>query len=113
TEKVSEMVSAGKVDFDTFAKAMKGGVGGAAKESGKTFSGAWANMNAALGRVGAAMLSGIFPKIQGAMGDLTDLFDLMTPVAERWGTALGNAFGWVSEQLGKFFSNFGDGVGVA
>ena len=110
---VSEMASKGEIDFDTFARAMEGGLGGAAQESGKTFSGAWANMNAALGRVGAAMLTGIFPKIQGAMVGLTGIFDKMTPVAERWGALLGAVFVKVGSAVGGFVSDFRAGEGAA
>ena len=49
---VSDMVSKGKIDFATFEAAMRQGMGGAALKSGETFSGAVANMQAALGRLG-------------------------------------------------------------
>ena len=110
---VSDMASKGEIDFDTFARAMEGGLGGAAQASGKTFSGAWANMNAAMGRVGAALLSGLFPKLQGGFGGITAMLDRMTPAAERWGAALGTGISVVSQHIGGFVSNFRSGEGAA
>lgn len=52
TQDVSEMVSKGKVDFATFATALDKYLGGSALAAGETFSGAMANVRAALSRVG-------------------------------------------------------------
>ena len=49
---VSDMVSDGKIDFQTFADAMQEGLGGAALSAGTTFTGALANVKAALSRLG-------------------------------------------------------------
>lgn len=46
------MVSKGKIDFQTFADSMQEGLGGAALAAGDTFSGALANVKAALSRLG-------------------------------------------------------------
>lgn len=113
TEQAQKMASEGKVSFEDFASAMESGLGGAAKESGKTFTGAWKNTMAALGRVGAGALSGIFPQMQKGLGGLTGLFDKMTPVAEAWGEKLSSAIGVVAGGVGGFVKDFRAGEGVA
>ncbi|RYE42586.1 MAG: hypothetical protein EOP24_32120 [Hyphomicrobiales bacterium] len=87
--KVSELASKGKVDFATFQKAMEDGLGGAALESGNTFTGAFKNMNAALGRLGASVLKGVFPKMTKGFGDVTTELDKLGPAAERFGQNVG------------------------
>ena len=57
-DELSSMVSKGKVDAATFRKVIEENIGGAALASGKTVRGAWANVGAALGRVGAMFLAG-------------------------------------------------------
>lgn len=98
-EEASKMASAGEIDFETFQKAMQKGLGGAAQESGKTFSGSVANMQAALGRLGASVLSGVFPKIAPMLTKLTGWLDQAGPYAERFGAALGTAFTWLGQKI--------------
>jgi len=87
-EEASKMASRGEVDFATFQKAMEKGVGGAALESGKTFSGAFANMQASLGRIGANLLSGFFPKMTDGFGDITTVMVKLEPKAKKLGERL-------------------------
>lgn len=56
-EAVTELVSKGKIDFETFQAAMELGMGGAALKTGETFQGSLANVQAALSRLGAAALT--------------------------------------------------------
>lgn len=74
-EEISEMVSKGEIDFQTFADAMESGVGGSAQKMGETFQGAVANMGAALGRVGATVLDPFFDLATGGFGSVTDALD--------------------------------------
>lgn len=74
---IREMVSKGKIDFKTFAKAMDDAFGPHAKEANKTFTGALSNMKAALSRIGAEFYSpgleyarDIFISITGAVNQL-------------------------------------------
>jgi tape measure domain-containing protein len=60
-EEVVKLASAGKIGFAEFQNAIESGMGGAAQESGKTFTGALANARAALGRLGARVLEPVFP----------------------------------------------------
>ena len=94
SEEASKMASRGEIDFATFQSAMEGGMGGAALASGATFSGAMDNMGAALGRVGANLLSGVFPQMKDGLGGITEF---LGPLEEK-AAAAGEAFGvWAAE----------------
>lgn len=89
---VRKLASQGEIDFETFQRAMEGGLGGAAQESGKTFAGSLANVNAALGRLGARVLGGVFSKMPAVFQNLGTQIDKLGPVADRVGAALGSGF---------------------
>lgn len=108
-EEASKMASDGEIDFETFQKAMQKGLGGAAQESGKTFSGSMNNMKAALGRLGASVLSGIFPKLAPMLSTITGWLDKAGPYAERFGEALGEGISWASDAIGGLFDLFAKG----
>ena len=98
---VKDLASKGKVDFATFQKAMESGMGGAALKSGQTFKGALANMQAALGRLGANLLGGVFEKLPNLFGKVTGALDGLGPTAAKVGEAIGSAFGKVGDRLRK------------
>nr|DAM79378.1 MAG TPA: tail tape measure [Caudoviricetes sp.] len=101
SEEVSDMVSKGEIDFATFERAMRNGVGGAALEMGNTFQGALANMGAAMGRFGATLLQPFYDSAPALMTSVGGIFDAMgdavAPAMEQIGTLLTPAF----ESLGK------------
>lgn len=74
-EKLREMVSAGKLDAETYFKVIEKNIGGAALESGKTTRGAWDNMRAAMARVGEAIVKDIIPRVRDAFGSIGKWFD--------------------------------------
>lgn len=71
-EEARKLASEGAVSFETFANAMESGLGGAALESGNTTRGAFANMEAAVSRVGANFLGGVFPVFKEFFGGIQD-----------------------------------------
>lgn len=85
---VSDMVSSGEIDFQTFAGAMEGYVGGGAKRMGNTVSGALKNLGAAFGRVGADVAKGAFSEAPAVLNELTDQVDglgaVVGPMAQEW-----------------------------
>jgi tape measure domain-containing protein len=95
--KASEMVSKGKVDFKNFESAMKEGVGGAAKDSGKTFEGAWANVLAALGRIGENLLSPLFDESKSVLQQLPELLSGVEDKAKSVGEAIAKVVDWVKK----------------
>lgn len=69
------------IDFDTFAEAMEKNIGGAALKTGETFKGAFANMGAALGRLGAELIRPAFENAPKVFASLTDALDGATDAA--------------------------------
>lgn len=104
---VKDLVSEGEVDFKTFRKVIEDNMAGAALESGNTTRGALANVQAALARFGAALLSGIFPHIRTFFGQLIVWIDALTekvgPFAEKLSKNLGGAFRSVIPYMQAFF----------
>ena len=70
---VREMVSKGKLDFQTFADAMDDAFGEHAKKANETFTGALSNIRAALARIGALFISPLVEQ----NGALVQLFNVL------------------------------------
>ncbi|QCB97116.1 hypothetical protein E5206_09385 [Arthrobacter sp. PAMC25564] len=137
-EETVKLASDGKINFETFQKAMEAGLGGAALKSGETLKGAFKNTMASVSRIGASLLSGVYPKIReffaGAInwlkpledgakiagvkiGEFIDkvmdgangLYDLI--VKGDFTGALTKAFGWQEDsKLVDFLLNVRDGA---
>ena len=75
---VSDMVSDGKIDFRTFADAMQEGLGGAALSAGTTFTGALANVKAALSRLGETAATPVLNGLRGLFNQAIPLIDAFT-----------------------------------
>lgn len=75
---VSAMVSDGKIDFATFEAAMRDGMGGAAKEMGNSIRGSLANVGAAVGRLGEAILKPVMQHGPQVIAGLTEGIDTLT-----------------------------------
>ena len=89
TEAAQKMVSNGQVTFTDFQKMVETRMGGAALKSGDTATGAFANVQAALGRLGAAFLAPVFGDLPGLFKDLTARLDELAPAAESFGKIAG------------------------
>ncbi|MDV8013237.1 tape measure protein [Rhodococcus sp. IEGM 1241] len=72
---LSKMVSDGEVDSATFRKVISDNIGGAALESGNTVKGAFENMKASIGRLGAEAIGPGFERLPAAMAGITAAFD--------------------------------------
>ena len=87
SEEVSDMVSKGKIDFQTFADSMQEGLGGAALAAGDTFQGALANVKAALGRLGEGpgkiALESLRKTFNAAIPAVDALSSQLTPFVEQ------------------------------
>lgn len=115
TEEAQKMVSAGKVSFEDFAEVMQDTLGGAAQASGETFTGAWKNVGAALGRIGETLLKPFFDAAKGGMAGLTAVLDgindALKPVMAAFGEWLGS-IDWakVGQQMGAIFTPLWDAL---
>ena len=86
---VREMVSKGKISFETFAAAMDDAFGEHAKKANETFTGAMSNVKAALARIGALFISplieqnGAFVKLFNTLRvKINDIKSAMIPIAD-------------------------------
>lgn len=79
-QEVRKMISDGKIDFQTFADAMEASIGGAAQRSGETVQGSFANVKAALGRLGAEMQETTFNKLPTIFQNIAAGIDALKPV---------------------------------
>lgn len=87
---VSQMVSKGEIDFKTFQEAMEAGMGPAAAEMAKTFSGSLANVKAALSKVTEPFFTHFFEGMTKIFIALKPVIEQVTkalkPLAEAFGT---------------------------
>ena len=109
---VSNMVSKGQIDFKTFAAAMNDSLGGAAEKSGDTFTGAMKNMGASVGRMGAGLLEGVFPKLAPMFKDVTKAMKPMELASQRVGERIGNKLAPAFEWLGRVFKGGATVAGI-
>ena len=86
---VREMVSKGKISFETFAAAMDDAFGEHAKKANETFTGAMSNVKAALARIGALFISplieqnGAFVKLFNTLRvKINDIKTAIIPIAD-------------------------------
>ncbi|OZD48572.1 hypothetical protein CH252_18750 [Rhodococcus sp. 06-1477-1B] len=93
SDEAAKMVSEGKVDFETFQKALEESVGGAALSSGTTARGALANIGAAFGRLGAMF-------VQSGVDGAPTLFSSIANAVDRAAEALKPYAAALSERVG-------------
>ena len=102
-DEVSKMVTEGKVSFEDFADVMDEMVGGSAVTMGNTFSASFKNMQSALGRVGATLLTPVFqnaPPIFNAVKDaLKELQAELEPMMEQVAARMAPAMQFIAETV--------------
>lgn len=108
---VSDMVSDGKIDFQTFADAMQEGLGGAAQSAGTTFAGALANVKAALSRLGETAATPVLNGLRGLFNQAIPLIDAFTaavsPTLEKVGAGLQKGLEQAIPTVTAFFDKLG------
>lgn len=113
TADVSDMVTDGKIDFQTFADAMQNYLGGSAQAAGKTFTGALANVRAALNRVGQKFATPGLDALRDLMNQLTPVIDqvaaALTPFADQLGTILTDAAAKATPLIQEFSDALANG----
>lgn len=88
-EEMTNMVSKGKIDAETFNRVLTQNIGGAAQKSGDTTMGAFANMKSALSNLGMAISGGFFPLFKGIFNQVQYTLEGVTkrikPAADAFG----------------------------
>jgi tape measure domain-containing protein len=95
---VKKLAADGKISSEIFEKAIRDNIGGAAKTMGESFSGSVANAQAALGRLGEALLKPAFSAAPGGISAITSALDGLTA--------------WVNANQGTIIA-FWEGIGQA
>lgn len=105
---VRDMVSKGKIDFQTFAYAMDNAFGEHAKKANETFTGSISNIKSALGRIGALFVSPLIEqnnpviKLLNAIRErINDVKNALVPLADTFTNFVKNTAG----KLANTFSN--------
>lgn len=106
-----KMVAEGKVDSETYFKVIQKNIGGAALESGSTTRGAWANLKAAMSRVGADIAKDIIPQVRDAMGDATKFIDENSKTAVDAVKSVRDKFGELAVGAGEVAKQVGSYLG--
>ena len=105
SEEISDMVSKGQVDFETFQSAMERGMSGAALEAGNTVQGAFKNMGAAAGRLGATIAGPFFRQAAGGFAGVTAALDAMNG---RVGPVMADVEAWLVGTAVPAFQRFAE-----
>lgn len=95
-DEVRNMTSKGKIDFDTFAKAMSDAFGDQATKANETYSGSLSNMRAALGRIGADVAV-------VHLRNMRDMFNALRPAINEVRKILQPFIGLINDRMTKSF----------
>lgn len=111
---VREMVTKGQIDFKTFSNAMTVAFADHAKDANKTFTGALANMKAALSRIGASFttpamnnLMHIFNELRNTFNNIHKALGPVITVFERLAVAIKRSVVGSLHKFNDWFENFG------
>lgn len=110
---VFKMASEGKVDFETFSKAATAAAGTVAAEMGTTVPGAAKNFLAAMGRIGANALQGVYGKIGPLIAAATSALGPIEERAKAFGDVLLRVVGPAMDWITNLFTRIGEGVSLA
>jgi tape measure domain-containing protein len=111
TDEVREMASKGKIDFQTFIDAAASAAGTVATEMGTTVPGAFANLKASIGRIGANLLDGVFGKLGPLIQAATKALGPMEDMAKGLGSAIGDVLGPAIDRVTGWLTKLGEGAG--
>ena len=92
-EAMSKMVSEGKVDAETFRRAIETNIGGAALAAGDTTRGAFANMMAALSRLGEVFVGSGLSAAKTFFNEVTVILDGLATRFKPWVAEIQGAIG--------------------
>lgn len=116
SSEIQSMVSAGKIDFQTFSDAMYATFGDAAYGANDTFQGAMSNVMAALSRVGQKFASPALDALRqvfvAAMPAIDAVATALQPVADKFSEILTNITPKIIDAIGNIQSaveGLGDG----
>lgn len=102
-KEVRDMVSKGKIDFQTFSDAMYEAYGEAAGKADETYAGVLSNVKAQLSRLGQRFaqpyIKNMIPFLQQVKASIKQISATLAPVAERWDKLFGKITTWGANVL--------------
>lgn len=105
-KEVRDMVSKGKIDFQTFSDAMYDAYGEAAGKADETYAGVLSNVKAQLSRLGQRFaqpyIKNMIPFLQQVKATIKEISRVLTPVAERFDQIFGRLTNWGRRVLKDF-----------
>lgn len=119
---IRDMVTKGKIDFETFAEAMNEAFGDQAKKANETFTGVMANVKAALSRIGAKVAAPTIEELRKIFVDLISVVDglskALDPLIEDINFVVGEIGEFTreileNEELVRAYTNFIEGLRMA
>jgi len=99
SSKIFDMAKEGEIGTEILLRAIETNVSGAALKAGETTQGAFANVGAAISRVGANILSGTFSQLPTFFGSLIEAIGPLEDAAKGLGSELGEALAPVFENV--------------
>lgn len=112
-DEIRNLASQGKISAEDFLNAVETGFGGAAQIMGElSFTAAWKNVGASIGRIGEAFLDaggkggGFFSQMKPLMGEFIEWSDKAVNKAAEWGVKFGKAFAKIVEKVKGVISWF-------
>lgn len=109
-QEVKKMVSDGKIDFMTFAKAMDDAYGEHAKDANSTFSGAFDNMRFALSKIGADFIAPLRDDLIPVLNNVRMTINAVRASLTPFTNAFKNTSAFITDKLiEKFHSLIGFG----
>lgn len=93
TDAVAKLAADGKISFEQFQAAAAAAAGTVADEMGNTVAGSLDNLNAALGRIGANTLGGVFGDMAPVIQTVTAALTPLEEVTKSLGTSIGSVLG--------------------
>lgn len=115
-DEVSQMVSQGKIDFQTFSDAMYAAFGDSAQVANETFTGSFANMKSALSRIGADFMipikDGAIPVFNAVRKALDAVRKALAPVAEKFGELAERVSGKAAFAIERFTARLEQGYSI-
>ena len=102
---MTDMVSKGKVDAATFSQVLTDNIGGAAKKTGDTTAGAWANMKSSMANFGIVLSGWFFPLVKLVFNQIQFIFEGLTkrlkPVSDAFAETFQAKAGPIIENFAK------------
>lgn len=103
-EEVRDMVTKGKISFETFSEAMNSAFGDQAKKANETFNGAISNVKAALSRIGAKVATPALENLRKMFVSLIEVVNTASKILDPFIEIINNVIASVTGGLTNAFT---------